>query len=123
MKNVKKTVNESSFSQQPQCIDFNESSLNTVCKPNADSSSTTPQKSSVMKDSSTEMTPQKSSTPINTSTSISRPVMIECGQSPLEKSKDLLNISKCLDDSFESPITNKEERLYELTTRKKTVPT
>ena len=113
------SVIESSFSQQPQCIDFDESSVNTACKPKADSSSTTPQKSSVMKDSSTEMTPQKSSTPINTSTSISRPVMIECGQSPLEKSKDLLNISKCLDDSFESPITNKEERLYELTTRKK----
>ena len=72
-----------------------------------------------MKDTSTEMTPPKTSTPNNAWTSPFKAHTVECAVSPMEKSTDLFNVSKGIEDSIEKSVSQLEDKMYEITTRKK----
>ena len=65
------------------------------------------------------MTPPKTSTPNNAWTSPFKPRTVECAVSPMEKSADLFNVSKGIEDSIEKSVSKTEEKMYEVTTRKK----
>ena len=72
-----------------------------------------------IKDTSTEMTPPKTSTPNNAWTSSFKAHTVECAVSQMEKSTDLFNVSKGIEDSIEKSVSKLEDKMYEITTRKK----